>query len=338
MKHLASIIALLVAFAAPLHAEDLKDALPQPYQAPDIASPGPWLNSDPLTIHDLKGKVVLVDFWTYSCINCLRTLPYIKAWYEHYKDQGFVVLGIHAPEFDFEKNTTNVEKAIKRFKISYPVVQDNDHLLWNRFSNQYWPAHYLIGRDGKVVYTHFGEGDYDTTEHNIRTLLGTRAPVAQMEEPQERAAYQQSQETYLGSARGERYTLIPAGGPNAYKFPDNLAPDYWSLNGRWKQTAQYVEALQPGSSLRLHFRGGKVFLVLGTAGGKPVRAKILYDGKPVADKAGKDVKNGVVEITDYRLYELFDRKSRSLFGSEEGVIEIQAEQPGLQAYAFTFGA
>ncbi|MBI3419485.1 MAG: thioredoxin family protein [Proteobacteria bacterium] len=328
----------LLLFPIPTFAASLDGGLDKPYAAPDIASKGPWLNSDPLTIHDLKGKVALVDFWTYSCINCLRTLPYLKAWQERYKDQGFIIIGVHSPEFDFEKNTTNVEKAINRFHITYPVVQDNDRFIWDRFGNEYWPAHYLIDRQGRVVYTHFGEGEYDRTEHNIRALLETNAPLAKLEEEPARAAYHQSLETYLGSERGERAQLIPTGAPDTYKFPEELSHDYWSLQGKWKRADQYVEAQSSAAGLRLRFRGGKVFLVLGTADGQPVHARIFYDGKLVGDKAGKDVKDGFVEIKEHRLYELFDRKSKSIFGSDEGIIEIETERPGLQAYAFTFGA
>src|ERR1043166_4409686 len=150
---------LLILLSPPLSAApELKEALLSPVRAPEIALAGVWLNGTPLSLKDVKGKVVLLDFWTYSCINCLRTLPYIEAWYERYKDQGFVVIGVHSPEFDFEKNEANVEKAVKRFGITWPVVLDNDRQIWNRYSNQYWPAHYLINREGQVVYSHFGEG------------------------------------------------------------------------------------------------------------------------------------------------------------------------------------
>ncbi|MDX1922966.1 MAG: thioredoxin family protein [Alphaproteobacteria bacterium] len=297
--------------------------LEKPIPAPDISTTGEWLNSAPLTAKDIKGKVALVDFWTYSCINCLRTLPYIKSWYQQYKDKGFVVIGVHAPEFDFEKNKANVEKAIKRFEITYPVVQDNDHLLWKRFSNQYWPAHYLINKNGKIIYTHFGEGQYDATEKAIRDALNETGEKAILNGSVEGFSTNQTPETYLGTARSERLV----------KAWDDLAGDNWTLVGDWKRTSEYSEAKVEGASLKIHFRGGKVFLVLGTADSKPINARILFDGKPATDVAGKDVKDGEVTVTDHRLYELIDLKKNS-----EGVLEVSATLPGLRAYAFTFGS
>ncbi len=289
--------------------------------APEISTPAEWFNSAPLTSKDIKGKVVLVDFWTYSCINCLRTLPYIKSWYQQYKDKGFVVIGIHAPEFDFEKNKANVEKAMRRFEITYPVVQDNDHLLWNRFSNQYWPAHYLINKQGQIIYTHFGEGNYDVTEKHIRALLDEKGEIATLSDKPDGYALNQTPETYLGTQRSARLGT---------KEP--LATDQWLLSGEWKRSAEYSESKAAGAVLKMHFRGGKVFLVLGTASNKPTKANILYNGKPATDVGGKDVKDGVVEITDHRLYELIDLKKNGA-----GLFEIQATEPGLQAFAFTFG-
>ena len=299
----------------------IEHGLNQPIPAPEISTTGEWLNSAPLSSKDLKGKVVLVDFWTYSCINCLRTLPYITSWHERYKDKGFVVLGVHAPEFDFEKNKANVERAVKRFNIFYPVVQDNDHLLWNRFQNKYWPAHYLISREGQIVYTHFGEGKYDVTENNIRALLGETGEKAKLTSATGGYSFNQTPETYLGTVRAERMQTT-----------DNLAADQWALSGDWKRTTEYSEAASVGALLKMHMRGGKLFLVLGSASGKPIHARILFDGKPVTDFAGKDVKNGEVEITEHRLYDLIDLKKNG-----EGLFEIQAKEPGLRAYAFTFG-
>ncbi len=312
-----SCLALLLSSPV-VHAEMLAKPLP----APDISTTGEWLNSAPLTSKDIKGKVVLVDFWTYSCINCLRTLPYIKSWVQQYKDKGFMVIGVHAPEFDFEKNKANVEKAIKRFELTYPIVQDNDHILWKRFANQYWPAHYLINKDGKIVYTHFGEGQYDATEKAIRDALNETGEKARLTGSIDGYSNNQTPETYLGLARAERLV----------KAWDNLAGDNWMLVGDWKRTAEYSEANAEGASIKIHFRGGKVFLVLGTADGKPIKAKISLDGKPATEFAGKDVKDGEVTVTDHRLYELIDLKKNS-----EGVLEIAAAQSGLRAFAFTFG-
>ena len=318
MRLTSSILVIaFIAMANMVFAEPLAKPIP----APEISTTGEWLNSSPLTSKDLKGKVVLLDFWTYSCINCLRTLPYIKSWYEQYKDKGFVVIGVHAPEFDFEKNKANVEKAIRRFEISYPVVQDNDHLLWNRFSNQYWPAHYLINKQGQIVYTHFGEGNYDVTEKHIRELLDEKGDMSKLSDTLDGYSLNQTPETYLGTARAERFDV---------KEP--LPVDHWLLSGEWSRSAEYSESKAAGAALKMHFRGGKVFLVLGTANGKPTKANILYNGKPTTDVGGKDVKDGVLDITEHRLYELIDLKKNG-----EGLFEIQASKPGLQAFAFTFG-
>ncbi|MBY0428439.1 MAG: thioredoxin family protein [Alphaproteobacteria bacterium] len=310
-------VGLLFFLANTAYAEPLANPIP----APEISTTGEWLNSSPLTSKDLKGKVVLIDFWTYSCINCLRTLPYIKSWYQQYKDKGFVVIGVHAPEFDFEKSKANVEKAVKRFEITYPIVQDNDHILWNRFENQYWPAHYLINKQGQIVYTHFGEGNYDVTEKAIRALLDEKGGMAKSPENPDGYTLNQTPETYLGTSREARLNT---------KEP--LPADHWLLSGGWKRDAEYSETSAAGASLKMHFRGGKVFLVLGTADGKPTKAKILFNGKPAIDAGGKDVKDGLVEITDHRLYELIDLKKNG-----EGEFEIQSSGAGLRAFAFTFG-
>ena len=316
---LLPLLAFLV--VAPLPVQAISDARSLPFPAPEISTTGEWLNSTPLTSNDLKGKVVLVDFWTYSCINCLRTLPYIKSWYEQYKDKGFVIIGVHAPEFDFEKSKANVEKAIRRFEITYLVVQDNDHILWNRFQNQYWPAHYLINKQGQVVYTHFGEGNYDVTEKTIRALLDEKGDMAKSPHKPDGYTSNQTHETYLGTARQARLE------PN-----EPLPVDHWFLSTGWKRDTEYSESLVAGASLKIHFRGGKVFLVLGTADGQPTKAKILYNGKPAIDVGGKDVTNGIVEITDHRLYELIDLKKNG-----QGQLEIQSTVAGLRAFAFTFG-
>lgn len=312
---------LLLAMLVLLSGHASAEMLAKPVPAPDMTTQGPWLNSPAISSADLKGKVVLIDFWTYSCINCLRTLPYIKSWYQAYKDKGFVVIGVHAPEFDFEKDKANVEKAIRRFEIPYPIVQDNDHTLWNRFNNMYWPAHYLINKNGQIVYTHFGEGNYDVTEKAIRDLLNETGEKAKLNGSVDGYSANQTPETYLGTARAER--MLPR---------EPLLTDHWTLQGDWKRTAEYSEASKSDAALKMNFRGGKVFLVLGSETGKPIKAKISFDGKPATDVAGKDVKDGEVTVTDHRLYELIDLKKNG-----EGMFEISAMQGGLRAFAFTFG-
>lgn len=337
----AGLIVLVVVLLPFFMPAQLQGGLAKPVAAPEIESAGPWLNSPPLSMAGLKGRVVLLDFWTYSCINCLRTLPYIKSWYEAYKDKGFVVVGIHAPEFEFEKNTANVEKAIKRFGITYPVVQDNAMEIWNRYGNRYWPAHYLINRDGQVVYTHFGEGNYAVTENNIRALLRETGETATLKEKTEIAALHQTPETYLGTDRGERFESNPknSNAVENYVYPEKLDPDCWALQGKWERYAERVVARDKGAALQMRFRGRKLFLVMGVEGAEPVRAKILFNGAPLKIGAGKDVtvtgetfQISAALVQEHRLYELLD-----LGKFQEGTITIQAEQPGLQLYAFTFG-
>jgi len=314
---------------APLH---LQHGLAAPYTAPEFAGISAWLNSSPLTMKQLRGKVVLVDFWTYSCINCVRTLPYITAWDKKYRDKGLVIVGVHSPEFEFEKNIGNVRAAIARYGIHYPVALDNQLATWLNFDNQYWPAHYLIDRQGQVVYTHFGEGDYAITENNIRYLLGLQGKVAPM-----RAAapytFGQTPETYLGYARSERFAgegTVMRDAPGEYHFPSSLSRNGWALNGSWAIGAEKITA-DKGAALRLHFYAKKVFLVLGSTGGKAVEARLILNGKPPGADAGRDAPGGVVHVDGNRLYELINQKSAG-----DGLLQIDAG-PGLEAYAFTFG-
>jgi len=311
----------------------LQHGLAVPYKAPDFAGITTWLNSPPLTMQGLRGKVVLVDFWTYSCINCIRTLPYITAWDKKYRDKGLVIVGVHSPEFAFEKNPANVRAAVQRFGIRYPVALDNDLSTWVNFQNRYWPAHYLIDRQGRVVYTHFGEGDYDVTEDNIRYLLGLKGEAASMPAAAPYAPGQ-TPETYLGYGRAERF----AGGDPLkedvaadYRFPKRLDRHAWALDGEWRVGAERITAGR-GAALRLHFYARKVFLVLGSATGEPVTARLLLNGKPVGASAGRDAANGVVKIDGHRLYELVDQGELG-----DGELTIEAD-PGLTAYAFTFGS
>lgn len=319
-----------------IKAEKLEEALAEPYTAPDFAGISAWINSKPLTMEELRGKIVLVDFWTYSCINCVRTFPYIKSWDEKYRDDGLVIVGVHSPEFEFEKDLDNVKKAVASNGIKYPVALDNNFETWTNFKNRYWPAHYLIDREGRVVYTHFGEGKYDVTENNIRFLLGLDA--VKPEEPAP-VPYSKGQtpETYLGYSRAENYNGKGAVSPNQqsdYTFPESLPRDGWALDGKWTVSGEKITADEPGAALRLNFAAKKVFLVLGTSTGKPVNAEIALNGKPVDGERGNDVTpSGRVTVEGNTLYELIDQKEFAA-----GVIEIRADEPGLEAYAFTFGS
>lgn len=297
-----------------------------PYDAPEIVGIEKWINANPQKIADLRGKVVLVDFWTYSCINCLRTLPHMNKLHEKYHDKGLVIIGVHAPEFDFEKNPDNVAKAVEKFNIRYAVAIDNDLSTWINYENRYWPAHYLINQEGKVVYTHFGEGAYDVMDNNVRALLA----IDDAEESKKHASHYvrgQSPETYLGLERTAKNANETA---RNFTYPKEIKKHHWALQGDWKRTGEFVESRKAGDALTFNFNAKKVFLVMSSANGKEIEAEIFVNGTQAG--LGKDVKNGVVKIKDSELYELV-----SLDGLENGKVEIKAKSAGLRAYAFTFG-
>jgi cytochrome c biogenesis protein CcdA/thiol-disulfide isomerase/thioredoxin len=313
----------------------LQQGLSKPYAAPAFAGIDAWLNSPLLTMRGLKGKVVLVDFWTYSCINCVRTLPYLTDWDKKYRDQGLVIVGVHAPEFEFEKKIDNVKAAIARYGIRYPVALDNQLATWDNFNNSYWPAHYLVDRDGKVVYTHFGEGDYDVTENNIRYLLGLKSKAEVLRAQAPEMPPDQTPETYLGYDRAENFAGKDQARPDAesvYRFPAFLAENQWALSGKWTVKNEKIVAGEKGAALRLNFKARQVFLVLGTASGRPVHVTVRLNGEAVGINAGKDAPGGVATINLNTLYELIDQKT-----PKNSLLEIQSDAPGLEAYAFTFG-
>ncbi len=301
----------------------LGNSLPILGRAPDFAGIDNWLNSKPLTIGELKGKVVLVDFWTYTCINCIRTLPHVTSWYEKYKNKGFVVVGVHTPEFEFEKKTANVQDAIYRFGIHYPVAQDNEYVTWNAYNNQYWPAEYLIDAKGNIRRTHFGEGEYDIQEQAIKDLLVEAGQT--VDNSFNQIADQTphgliTPETYVGSARADRQST------------GNSPPlHYFSLVGNWNVQPEFVKASK-GAQLLLHFSAQHVYLVIHPAKtGDTV--KLFLDDKPISmDQAGKDVANGIVTLDTDRLYDLVNLKSQ-----EEHVLKLEFEHDGIECFAFTFG-
>ena len=289
--------------------------------APRFAGFTNWINSKPLTSKQLRGKVVLIDFWTYSCINCLRTLPHVKAWYQTYHDKGLVVIGVHTPEFAFEHVPSNVRSAVRRLGIKYPVALDNDYGTWNAFRNQYWPAKYLIDRSGHLRYYHFGEGSYDTTEARIRTLLGENAemlPVAnELSDPTPTGLM--TPESYLGYERLARFaqkTITPDRFATYHLPPSDLHPNELAYGGRWKVQGQRIVA-GPGAKLRLRFQARSVHLVLGGHGS----VAVMVDGTPV----------GVVPVRGSRLYTL-----ARLPTDQSRLLELHFS-PGVEAYAFTFG-
>jgi cytochrome c biogenesis protein CcdA/thiol-disulfide isomerase/thioredoxin len=308
-----------------------------------------WINSQPLTAGQLKGKVVLIDFWTYSCINCLRALPYVRAWAEKYKDSGLVVIGVHTPEFPFEKDLSNVQKAVHDLGIAYPVALDNDYAIWRAFNNEYWPAHYFIDIHGNVRFQHFGEGEYDQSERWIQQLLKERTgeqPLpggivsvhAQGAEAASDMDEVQSPETYIGYEQAQHFAS-PGGlkrdSEQSYAIPAHLALNEWGLAGEWidhDQTAVLVSA-QGRIAFRFHARD--LHLVLGaTAEGKPVRFRVTIDGHVPGENHGMDTdEQGDGIVTEHRLYQLVRQKG----SIEDHLFEIEFQDPGVQAFAFTFG-
>jgi hypothetical protein len=261
-------------------------------------------------------------------------LPYLTKWNATYRDKGLVIIGIHTPEFAFERKLKNVQDAVKKFNIQYPVALDNDFQTWRNFNNSYWPAHYLIDRQGNVVYTHFGEGNYDVTESNIRFLLGL-SPQSMQQSGDKTSGANLTPETYLGYERAENFAQGSAiVRDQSFDYPAivTLSLNEWGLEGKWLVDKQKITAQEAGSKIKLHFLARKVFLVLGTSSGQPITAKILLNGQPIGKLAGKDVQNDMVTVANETLYELVSLDS---FG--EGILELQAMGSGLQAYAFTFG-
>jgi len=323
-------------------------ALPVEGMMPPLSGATGWINSPPLTREALKGKVVLIDFWTYSCINCLRTLPYVRAWAEKYKAQGLVVIGVHAPEFAFEKDPANVRAAVKELGVTYPVALDNDRAIWRGFSNQYWPAHYFIDGQGRIRHHQFGEGGYGASERVIQRLLaengngiGDMSVVKVAASGVGAAASGQggrSPETYIGYSRAKNFASLGGAVPNAthdYVLPTLTAPNAWGLAGNWTVGGEQASANAAGSRIAYRFRGRDLHLVLGpTVAGKPVRFRVTIDGKAPGGDHGVDAgADGAGTVTDQRLYQLV----RQAGPVRDRTFEIQFLDPGVQAFAFTFG-
>lgn len=306
-----------------------------------------WINSPALSMEALRGKVVLVDFWTYSCINCLRTLPYLKAWDEKYREQGLVIVGVHAPEFAFEKDLHNVEQAVRELGIRYPVAVDNQYAIWNAYQNEYWPAHYLIDAQGHIRHEHFGEGAYRETEQMIQTLLkeahqnlafkdgfvrvqgaGALAAATDMD---------RSPETYVGYGRQENFAspeAIERDKPARYTAPRKLKADHWALSGSWRVGKESAQLDAAGGGISYRFRGRDLHLVLGPHSGKPVRFRVTLDGAAPGKDHGVDTDaqgNGV--IREQRLYQLV-RQSGKI---RDLTFKIEFLDADSEAFAFTFG-
>ncbi len=306
----------LSAFAAPP-----KVGLPDYGSAPDFTKISAWLNSPGLDLGALRGKVVLVDFWTYSCINCLRTLPYLEDWYARYRSQGLVIVGVHTPEFDFEHDVGNVRAAVSRLGVRYPVALDDDYGTWNAYSNQYWPAEYLIDQSGHVRHAHFGEGDYEQTESLIRRLLraggDSRLPAAGKDVDHTPRGIR-TPETYLGFARLDRFDSdrLVVQRPYDFRLPKSLPRDHWAYGGTWTVGSERAVA-GSGARLQLNYYARKVHVVLG---GKGVVA-VAVDGK----------QTGLVHVDGSRLYTVVSQRN-----VRDGKLALQFS-PGISAYSFTFG-
>jgi thiol-disulfide isomerase/thioredoxin len=306
-----------------------------------------WLNSPPLTNEQLRGKVVLIDFWTYSCINCIRTLPYVNAWAEKYKGQGLVVIGVHAPEFAFEKKIDNVKQAIADFKIKYPVAIDNDYRIWRAFENSYWPAHYVIDAKGQLRYSHFGEGDYAETEKAIQDLLreagrkmaagATIKPDAKGAEAAPDLANIRSGETYIGYQQAAGFVSpehLQADAAGDYSVA-GLRLNQWGLSGKWTVSADKATLDKADGGISYRFSARDLHLVLGPGdGNKPVRFRVTVDGKAPGKDHGADTDaDGNGTVTETRLYQLV----RQAGEVQARNFEIRFLDPGVDAYAFTFG-
>lgn len=308
-------------------------SLPKGQLAHELIPGGQWFNSDPLTLEKLKGKVVLVDFWTYSCINCQRTLPYLRDWWKKYEDKGLVIIGVHAPEFEFEKNPTNVQQAIKDFKLTYPIMQDNDFATWRAYDNHYWPAKYIIDKDGFIRYSHFGEGEYDQTERVIQELLketGAKGLPTTINN-QNYTNDAKTPETYLGYERMQNFASpesVTENKPTAYTAPKDIPQDNFAFSGKWSLMNEYASP-QKGAKLQLNFEAKEVFLVMRPKNGT-AKVKVFLDDKQ--QNLGADVKNGVVTINQDRLYKLI-----KLPTSGRHLLRLEFEDTNAELFAFTFG-
>ena len=307
-----------------------------------------WINSPALSAAELRGKVVLVQFWTFTCINWLRTAPYVRAWANKYRDAGLIVIGAHAPEFVFEHDIDNVKRASRELDVQYPVAIDNDFAIWNAFGNQFWPALYLIDAKGHQRYHHFGEGEYDKTERMIQDLLresgATHVPgkLSAVEptgiELAADWAHLRTGETYLGYERGENFAS-PGGvaehTAHVYALPKDLRMNQWALTGDWTIRSGAITLDQPNGTIAMNVHARDVNLVMGPPQGvRPVRFRVLLDGQPATTAHGSDVDaqgNGIANVQ--RVYQLL----RQPMPIDDRVFQIEFLDPGVEAYAFTFG-
>jgi cytochrome c biogenesis protein CcdA/thiol-disulfide isomerase/thioredoxin len=311
----------------------------QPYPVPNIDGIETWINTGPLTRADINGKVVLIYFWTYSCIHCTHAAPHIIDWYNNYRDNGFLIIGVHTPEFEFEKNIKNVESTVANFKIPYPVAIDNKFVTWQNFHNKNWPAYYLINKNGDVVYEQVGEGNYNEIENNIRYLLGFNTVAddtssgENINENSPLLAAGTTPETHLGSDHDKIYSGLPPldkTTARVYSFPPTLTEATWALAGKWTVAANNIIAESENAAVKIRFHSQQVFAIIGMKDNKKVAVKVLLDGKPVSIGAGNAVTNSILDIDSPRLYEILNLdKPRS------GELELIVPK-GVELYTFSF--
>jgi thiol-disulfide isomerase/thioredoxin len=314
---------------------------------PDLGGAVGWLNSTPLSRKSLRGKVVLINFWTYSCINSLRELPYMKSWATKYKDAGLVVIGVHAPEFGFERERANVENAVRDLKVTYPVAIDRNHTIWQAFSNEYWPADYFIDGKGRIRYHHFGEGEYVQSERVIQELLkengatgvdGSTVSISADGAEAPPSADVQSPETYVGYGRAERFASRERFAPDSrrtYSPPASPSLNQWGLSGSWNVGSESAVLQAAPGKIVFRFHARDLHMVLGPAkDGKPIRFRVKLDGAAPRDDHGVDsAPDGTGEVRGPRMYQLIRQKGQV----EDRTFEIEFLDPGIQAFSFTFG-
>jgi thiol-disulfide isomerase/thioredoxin len=325
-------------------------AVPLPIEGelPSLGGATAWLNSPPLSAADLRGKVVLIDFWTYTCINWLRTLPYVRAWAEKYREHGVVVIGVHTPEFSFEHDLENVRRAAKDMRVAYPIAIDNDYAIWSAFENHYWPALYLVDVQGRIRSHHFGEGAYEQSEMILQQLLaeagigGIAHELISVDAQGTEAAAAwgdlRSPENYLGDARTENFAS-PGGAvldqPHVYAAPARFSLNQWALAGEWTVEREATLLNEANGRIAYRFHARDVNLVMGPASrGTSVRFRVFIDGRPPGEASGSDVdEQGNGTVSDQRLYQLIRQPGHIA----ERQFEIEFLDPGVEAYVFTFG-
>lgn len=311
----------------------MSDMMPKGPFAPELIPGGEWFNSEPLQLSELRGKVIIIDFWTYSCINCQRTFPYLRNWYEKYSDDGLVIIGVHSPEFEFEKDVDNVAEAIEDFDLQYPIVQDNNFATWRAYNNRYWPAKYIIDKDGYVRYTHFGEGSYDETEEVIQELLretGAEDVNRSINNPTYRNS-SGTPETYLGFGRMRGLASpdgVVRGSVSEYSQPSTLRSNEFAFEGDWIVEEEYSNP-QEGSALYLNFEAKEVFLVMNSKEGES-RVRVYVDDE--VQYGGEDVVDGVVTVDSDTLYKLIDLPEPG-----RHILKLEFLDDNTEVYAFTFG-